>query len=272
MERYSHLSPEELLARLETPDRISVGRWFIFYAALLAVAAVWLAVLIHQAHWDWSEPLAASGKMGLRKWLAKLDKAYCDTPSTIKLVVFAIYLSLCTTFIPLPTGPVTAAVAVQKWAVGYGLWDTVLIVSLVGAAASTIANLNDYHLFTWMLRSRRIASVRHTRLHRVAARWFARHPFLILVIFNIMHIPIDVIRMLAATDRYGRLPFAASNFVGRFFRYAIIAFVTYRWNLGWVAPWVLLGLGASLGIGSILVHWRHRVQERRAKPQGPPTV
>jgi membrane protein YqaA with SNARE-associated domain len=271
MEGSSPQTPEELLSRLELPDRISVRRWFALYGVLLLVAGVWLAILISQEQWRWGDPLADAGKLGLKRWLARLEKVYREMPSGTKLLIFAIYLSLCTTFIPLPTGPVVSAVAVRKWAVGHDWWDTVLIVSLVGATATTIANLNDYHLFTWMLRSRRIAAVRNTRVHRAAARWFARHPFLILVIFNVIHIPIDVIRMLAATDRYARARFAASNFVGRFLRYGIIAFSTYAFGWDWM-PLALLGLGAVLGIISLLAHWRRKARERRDKPQAPAPV
>ena len=272
MERYSHLSPEELLARLETPDRISVARWFALYGALLALCCAWLAILIHQTQWNWGELFQGWKGSGWRKKFEMLNQAYCQTPSSIKLLVFAIYLSLCTTFTPLPTSWIIAAVAIQATAVGNGMWDTVLLVSLVGAAGSTLANLNDYHLFTWILRSRRIASVRHTRLHVSAAKWFARHPFFILVVFNIVPIPIDVIRFLAATDRYGRVPFAAANFVGRFFRYGIIAGVTYTWRLGWEAPLALLGFGAVLGVGGVLAHTVKRVLGKPAKPTAPPMV
>ena len=123
---------------------------------------------------------------------------------------------------------------------------TAAIVGAVGGAASTVANLNDYHLFTWLLRSRRIARVRHTRLYQASARWFARSPWFILVIFNIVPIPVDVIRMLATTCRYPRLPFAAANFLGRFVRYAAIAAGTYL--LGQQGKWVVWGLLALLAV------------------------
>jgi membrane protein YqaA with SNARE-associated domain len=259
MESSSPQTPEQLPARLEMPDRISVARWFAIYAVLLLGACVWLGILIHLTRWDFSREFAGIEGRGWRAWLARLEIVYRETPSGIKLLIFAIYLSLCTTFVPLPTGPVSSAVALRQCAVGAGLWDTTLIVALVGSAASVIANLNDYHLFTWMLRNHRVAAVRHTRLHRLAARWFARRPFLILIIFNIIHIPIDVARMLAATDRYGRLRFAESNFIGRFIRYGAIAFVTYKWNLDWM-PWALLGLTVVFGLGGVLMHRLQRVR------------
>ncbi|MGA2266768.1 MAG: hypothetical protein ABSH10_10130, partial [Phycisphaerae bacterium] len=116
---------------------------------------------------------------------------------------------------------------------------------------STIANLNDYYISTAMLRLHRIAAVRQTRTYHAAAKWFAKWPFSIVLIFNIVPIPVDVIRMLATVARYNRAAFAAANFIGRFFRYAVIAFVTYYWNLGWIAPVALLVLAAVLGIGRV---------------------
>jgi membrane protein YqaA with SNARE-associated domain len=142
---------------------------------------------------------------------------------------------------------IVAAVAMKNVAVGPDVWTTTLAVAAVGAVASTMANLNDYHLFTWMLRNRRIGKLRDTKLYRVSARWFERSPFFLVTLFNILPIPVDVVRMLATTYRYGRLPFAAANFVGRFIRYAVIAFVTY--SLGNQGPWVVLGL---LGVAVVL--------------------
>ena len=121
------------------------------------------------------------------------------------------------------------------------------MVAIVGAIGSTIANLNDYHLFTWMLRHRHVAKVRDTRAHRAGVRWFAACPFWLLVVFNIVPIPVDMVRMLATTYRYPRRQFAAANFLGRFVRYGVIALVTYRWNLGWVAVVALLAMAVMLG-------------------------
>jgi len=132
-----------------------------------------------------------------------------------------------------------------------GLWgqmfSTVAVVSLVGAAASTVANLNDYHIFTLLMRSRHVAKVRHTRTYRLAIRWFEKSPFALLVTFNILPLPLDVVRPLAASHRYGRLPFAAANFLGRLGRYAVIATVTYMLgSQGWIAVVALLGLACLL--------------------------
>jgi membrane protein YqaA with SNARE-associated domain len=180
----------------------------------------------------------------------------------VKLIFFGSYLSLCTTFLPLPTGWIVAAVATREAAVGSNAWTTTLLVATVGAIGSTIANLNDYHLFTWMLRSHRVAKIRHTKLYEKSAMWFSRSPFFLLVVFNIVPIPVDVVRILATTYRYPRGPFAAANFIGRFLRYAVIAFVTYWWNLGYVAVLALLALAVVLAAVKAIPYLYRKISGR----------
>ncbi|HUS47093.1 MAG TPA: hypothetical protein VNA25_02705 [Phycisphaerae bacterium] len=238
---------DELAASLLLPDDISVRRWFAVYAIFLLACGVPLAILLIRQPWLWSQ------------WVEQFTATFRATSPAVKLLVMAVYLSACTTFFPLPTGWLIAAVATRQAAVGGGLWSTVLLVAGIGAAASTVANLNDYHLFTWMLRHHRISRVRHTRVHDAAARWFARSPFLLQVLFNIIPVPIDVVRMLASSCRYGRHGFAAASFIGRFIRYGVIAFVTYWWNLGWIAVVALLGLAIVLGLVRLLPWMARRI-------------
>ena len=223
----SPLTEIDLIA--QTADGVSVRRWFVGYACLLCAAAGVLAWLVAGAGWN-----------GLNA------EAFTRVSPAAKLVVLGVYLSLCCTFLPLPTGWIVAAAGAREAAVAGGLWPTVLLVAAAGAAGSTIANLNDYHLFTWMLRHRRIGKIRSMRGYGPAARWFEASPVLLLVIVNILPIPIDVVRVLAATCRYGRLPFAAANFAGRFIRYGVIAVITYTYDLGWLAAGALLVLAGVL--------------------------
>lgn len=240
-------------------DGISLRRWFAAYGLWLVAAAGALAVLIHASAWSWSA------------WRHEPAATFAQTGAALKLVGFTLYLSLCCTFLPLPTGWIVAAVATREAAIAGGLVATVAVVGLAGAFGSMLANLNDYHIFTAMLRHHRVAAVRHTALYRAAARWFGRRPFGVLVIFNIIPIPVDVIRMLAATYRYRRAPFAAANFVGRFLRYAVIAFVTYYWNLGWIAPAVLLALAAMLGGGRVVAGLLARRRCAKRPPANDPS-
>lgn len=218
-----------------TGDAVSLRGWFAIYGLFLLATGLPLAVLVSQQDTTWQQ------------WRADPWAVLAATSPAIKLLAFAIYISLCCTFLPLPTTLIVAAVAMKDVAVGPDVWTTTLAVAVVGAIASTMANLNDYHLFTWLLRSRRIGKLRDTKLYRVSAGWFERSPFFLVTLFNILPIPVDVVRMLATTYRYPRLPFAAANLVGRFIRYGVFAFITY--SLGDRGPWVVLGL---LGVAVVL--------------------
>lgn len=217
-------------------DHVSVLRWFAFFALIwLGGLGVLIALLMR-------EQIGWGGSWG--EFLETVER----TPAVVKLLVFGLYVALCCTFLPLPTGPVVALVSLQSSAVGSNIVTTTLLVAVIGAFASTLANLNDYHAFTLMLRYHRVARVRETGLYRKTARWFHKSPFGIIVVFNIIPIPVDVIRMLATTVRYPRLPFAAANFIGRLVRYGVIAAVTYALGekYGWLSVVVLLGVAVGL--------------------------
>ncbi len=233
--------PATLVPANPPADTVSVLRWFLFY--IVGFIAAVMAVILLLGERGWQGEASMSG----------VAEAMRQMPPAAKLLVFAMYASVCTTFLPLPTGAVVAAMATREAAVAGSLAGTTLLVATVGALASTVANLNDYHLFTWILRSRHVAKVRHTKVYDTSAKWFSRSPFFLLAVFNVMPIPVDVIRLLAITYRYPRVKFAAANFAGRFIRYGVIAGVTYwlsswRTDAGWIAVLVLLGVAVTLGL------------------------
>ena len=237
--------PARLVPANPPADEVSVLRWLLFYVVGFIAAVVGVALLLGEQGWQGEASLSG------------VAEAMREMSPVAKLLVFAMYISLCTTFLPLPTGAVVAAMATREAAVAGWLVGTTLLVATVGALASTVANLNDYHLFTWLLRSRHVAKVRHTKVYDKSAKWFARSPFFLLVVFNVIPIPVDVIRLLAITYRYPRTKFAAANFIGRFIRYGVIAGVTYwlsswRTDAGWIAVLVLLGVAVALGLSRVI--------------------
>ncbi len=253
-------TPETAMPPPDGPDRLRVGRWLavhlLYVAALLALASLLLARS--------GVSLAGFAEHPIDVTVRVTEQA----DAAPKLLIFCAYVSMCCTFLPLPANVMVSAVAIQQFApYPTNIWATTLAVATVGAWASMMANLLDFHLFTLMLRHKGIARVRHTRLYERSARWFASQPFAILVVFNILPIPIDVVRMLAATCRYALLPFAAANFLGRWFRYAVLAFVTYKLaELGWVATVALLAVAVVMAAPKLLGRWLHR---RRAGGEGP---
>ena len=229
----------EIGAATATDDGISVRRWFFAFAAYVALLAVPAARMLAKLDRPWKE------------FFTRFGEFHEPWQQALKLLVFAIYLSFCCTFLPLPTGWLVAAIGTREMALTGHLWSTVMLVGAAGALGSTMANLNDYHLFTLMLRHRRVAAVRNTRLYASAAKWFVRAPFSILLIFNVVPIPVDVIRMLAATARYDRASFAAATFAGRFIRYGTLAGLAFKTN---VSPGAAAGI--MLGLATVLAGLR----------------
>ena len=248
MEESSTENPEAAAAGLPAgPDRLSVKRWLAVYAVYLLALLVPAAMLLGRMGSSW------------REFFGDPAGVTRDADAALKLLLFGAYISVCCTFLPLPANAMVSAVSIQQFAPYPNIWATTALVATVGAWASMMANLLDFHLFTLMLRSRRVARVRRTRLYRGSARWFARQPFVILVIFNILPIPIDVVRMLAATYRYPLGRFAAANFIGRWVRYAVLAAVTFSLGKqGWVAVVALLAVAAVLAAPRLLRRWLDR--------------
>lgn len=199
------MSPAEPLPLSDPPapaaPNVNLRVWFFVFLAWmssLATAATWA---LHQA--DNGSPL------GLVVWM---------------LAIYAFYLSLCCTFFPGPTSWAVLLAASDMIARQAGVEPyhaaRLVVVSTVGALATGMANLNEYHVFTYLLSFRRIAHVRDTRTYHVAARWFSTNPFLVIAAFSLIPIPVDVIRWLAITYRYPRGRFFLAYFIGRWIRYA----------------------------------------------------
>jgi len=243
-------------------DGIHLWPWFIAYGVVILAMALPLGIFL--AGQDWAARGDFQPGQSLTEKWESVKTAVTNLAPAWKLLAFGLYLALCSTFLPMPTSWIVAAVALPAHAVGVNVWMTVLLVTLVGSAASVVANLNDYHIFTLMLRHRHIGKLRHTRTYRVGAHWFSRSPFLLLVMFNFIPIPVDVVRLLATSYRYPRLLFAASNFIGRVFRYAVIALVTYNLkDKGWIAVVVLLAFALLLSLERMLTFVVKRTRIRR---------
>jgi membrane protein YqaA with SNARE-associated domain len=223
-------------------------RWFLFYGLYMAGLAVAIALLLRDQPTSIKDLIAAIALLlhgdssGFMDLIAHLSQA-------IKLLFYAAWLSVSMTFLPLPTGPVIAAVATQKVAISHNVVLTTLLVATIGAAASTIANVTDFHIFSLLLRQKRAGKIRNNRFSQKAEKWFARQPFQLLVIFNVLPIPVDVVRILAAMHQYPLKPFIAANFIGRWIRYAIIAVITFELgNKGWISVVTLLGIAVLMGL------------------------
>lgn len=200
-------------------DGINLRKWFIFYALYLMVLAG--MALISFGYYE-----ADEGQVAQKIWL---------------LALYLFYMSLCCTFFPAPTAwlvllmasPVIELVngdflmrylAVSAQDVSWvAVTVTIIAVGAIGAMGTSMANLNEYHIFTFFLRFGKVGRIRQTRLYEIARRWFAVSPFGLMVLFNFIPVPVDMVRWLAISHRYGRGRYCGAIFTGRFLRYAMLA-------------------------------------------------
>jgi len=190
-------------------DGYNLRRWFIFFLLYLAIL-VSLALL--SLGYFRAEPNAFPSYA----WL-------------IALYVF--YMSLCCTFFPAPTAWIVLLMASPVIGLDFLSTNnvyldallTIIIVAVLGAFGTAMANLNEYHLFSFIFRFGRIHKLRQTRFYLSATRWFEISPFALITVMSFLPIPVDVVRWLAISHRYRRDHYFLANFVGRFVRYALLA-------------------------------------------------
>jgi membrane protein YqaA with SNARE-associated domain len=173
------------------------------------------------------------------------------------LAAYFLYMALACTFFPLNTLWIVLWLATQ-----FPAW----LVAVVGAVGTTVANLNDYYLLSYLFEFDRVKRLRARRGYRRALAWFDRAPLLTLTIFSFLPIPVDVVRLLAISRRYSRLRFSAASFLGRLPRYYLLA---RGWQWLALSNWWLLVVVAAVAGLFLLRHVRWgRLWGRVHQPQG----
>lgn len=148
------------------------------------------------------------------------------------LALLCFYLSLCNSLVPLPTAWIVLLAATPAYALVPQPVVNVAVVAVLATLATVAANLNEYHVLAYLLRSRWGRRVRQTRLVLWAVRWFDRAPFQILTLVAFLPLPIDAVRWLAILRGYSRWRFAAAYFAGRGPRYLLFAGCAVLLELG----------------------------------------
>ncbi len=222
-------------------DGLNLRAWFVGFS-------VWLGTL------------AVASGMGL--------KAY-ESGSTLGMGfwlfgLYIFYMSLCCTFFPAPTTWMVMMLASNYVANELGVLSypvgRMIVVASVGAFGTAMANLNEYHIFTFILRYGAAAKVRRTRFYAVAARWFGYRPFWTIVLFSFIPIPVDILRWLAITYRYPRFPYFMAYYLGRWVRYAGLAGVTIWGQFRWYHILIVQTVLAVVALAKIV---QQVVQQRR---------
>lgn len=142
---------------------------------------------------------------------------------------YFLYMSLAFTFLPLPTIPTVILM---------GKTFSPMNVALIGAVATTLANLNDYLIVSTMFLSQKVQKIHQSSFYKFLIKNFERHSFLIISFGSFIPISIDVIRLLAISNQYPILKFSLANFVGRFPRYFLLAFLGYSFQISNI--WILI--------------------------------
>lgn len=219
---------------------INLRRWFDVYLAWMIGLGIVLAVGRMEAE--------AGSRAGF--------VAMC-------FAAYALYLSLCNTFFPAPTAWAIMLMASNGLAMFESPIARVAVAASVGALATSMANLNEYHVFTFLLETRRGGRIRTTRVYRWAADVFAVSPFALICMVAVVPIPVDVVRWLAIAYRYSRLRFFAAYLLGRTFRYGLLGAGAVVFNLSDLQI-VLIQAGlVALAGAKVLVGWmRHRRARR----------
>ena len=213
--------------------------WFAFFV-------VWLCGWAAVALWAFEHSAETDG-LALRMWVFALS---------------CFYLSLCNSLLPLPTAWVVFLAAAPGFALVETAWLRVIVVAVMMGAATTMANLNEYHVLTYLLRFGLARRVRQTRLYGWAVHWFDRSPFQILLLVAFVPIPIDAVRWLAILRRYSRVRFAAAYFTGRGLRYVLFATCSTWLALG---PRTIVAIQLGLVAIAILLRLVWRVVLRSAR-------
>lgn len=190
--------------------------------------------------------------------LAAFHSAEQGVPSAWRLWVLALmcfYISLCNGFAPMPTAWIVLLAASPDFALVETPALRIAVVAALATSATVVANLNEYHLLSYLLRFGLGRWVRRTKVYNWAVQWFDRAPFQLLTLIAFVPIPIDAVRWLATLRGYSRVRLALAYAIGRGPRYALFAWLAVMLRFeGWQIVAVQLGLIAVAVVGRIAWH------------------
>lgn len=216
--------------------------WFVIYVLWMAGWAACAVGLL--GHADQGDGLA------LRAWI---------------LALMCVYLSLCNFFLPLPTAWIILLAASPDYALVDSAWPRMALVAGLATLATVVANLNEYHLLSFLLHYGLGARIRRTSVYGWAVRWFDRAPFQLLTLMAFIPIPVDAVRWLAILRGFPRLHFALAYLVGRGPRYLLFAGCSVLFKLtGWQILAIQLVMIGAAAAARVLWHaWQVTRSRRR---------
>ncbi len=202
-----------------------------------------LAVLVRprgDRRWDWflrGTVLAAIAGIGLA----------VVVPSSIPLVWLAVLGIPANS----PLSPVVPT-AFEPIIIEAAKFARPLSVSLVALGVYLYTEYLNWHLYAWVLQGRRAAWVREQRWVQRGVGYFARTPFITVVVFAFTPLPFWAARGLAVLNRYPLTPFMVATAVGRWPRFALYAWLGSAFAIPTAALLVVILGGAAVMIAARL--------------------
>jgi len=123
-----------------------------------------------------------------------------------------------------------------------------LLVAAVGTSGSAVASIIIYYLLIGLSKKERMKKIENSRLIRSWKTLASKSPFLSLVVFNAIPLPVEPARFLAIFLRYNITRYVMAISLGRFIRYFLLAALgeTFRISNGMLIVLTVALIAASL--------------------------
>ncbi len=225
-----------------TEDNLKLRHWFVIYC-------LYLIALSLISSWGFSRYSAENVLWAKGVWL---------------ICLYMFYFSLACTFVPIPTSWFVLFLCSPAGGLGFvpAGWR-VLIVAGLGAIATGIAHLNEYHLGGYLLRLGKMRMIRQTKLYDFALKIFKTWPFMIQIVFNVIPIPADPARWIAIISNYPLVRFFLAQSSGRFIRYALMGIAAELFELTIIQIIVLQAILVIIPLLRLLYRW---IRHKRSQP------
>jgi len=182
-------------------DRLNMRLWFATFCVYLAA-------------------VTAASLLALQ-WYGRTG---CDAGRAIGLFgMFVFCFSIACTFVPIPTSWFVLLLASPVGGIALEPLPRVLIVAALGAFATAVSHVNEYHVICYLLRLGRAHRLKETRVYKWAEELFELSPFLLQLTFNVVPFPADPARWMAIIYGYPLGKFFLAHWIGRFIRYTLLA-------------------------------------------------
>jgi uncharacterized membrane protein YdjX (TVP38/TMEM64 family) len=161
-----------------------------------------------------------------------------------------------------PLGPVMPA-ALEPIVMEAAKYEAAIWVTLVALVSYVYMEFLNRHIYRWVLDREALSRFRNHRRVQTAVRYFAKYPFMTVVIGAATPFPCWVLRILAVLHHYPMRPYLIAIALGRFPRIYL-----YAWLGSFLQIPTVVLLAVVVGsTGAVLLHRLYK-RLRRTPPTG----